>query len=113
MAAHKNKKRRFEPESKTAKGMSWEYGGLWWLCKKLFLLLAAGAALTAMIMTVIGIRDTSNLLFSILIIVAGIILTAIPLNFVSKYRVSVLKAVMPLLLSCLYLLLVLMFLQII
>jgi len=113
MAAHKNKKRRVEPESRTASGIAWEYGGLWWLCKKAILVIAAGASLAALIITVLDIRETSNLAISIIIIIVGVILTALPLKFVSKYRVSLLKAFMPLLLSAIYLVLAMMFLGII
>jgi len=109
----RNKRRRPSPESKTARGLAWEYGGFWWLCKKVSLLLAAGAALAGIILSILDLRTTGNIAWNIVIIIVGILLAGLGLQYAGKYRVSIAKALMPLLISTIYLILVLVFLGII
>jgi hypothetical protein len=109
----RNKRRNPSPESKTAGSLAWEYGGFWWLCKKVSLLLSAGAALAGIILSILDIRTASSVGWNIIIIIVGILLVGLGLQYAGKYRVSIAKALMPLLISTIYLILTLIYLGII
>jgi hypothetical protein len=82
--------------------MSGNWDAIWWLVKKALLILAAIADLAVISLSVINLINGQKMLLSGVGIVIGILLLVWALGSVSRFRVSLLRAVMVPVITAIY-----------
>ena len=93
---------RPHPESKIANKMAWRYGGIWWLVKKALLVLSAIADIAVIALLVINLIKGQKVLLSGVGIAIGILLMVWALGSLSKFRISLLRAIMVPVITAIY-----------